>query len=755
MNKKYKQGAEDTGKAAEEGFTKIGREIEIIVKNLMKNAKNQHEINDAIIEYIKEIMYEFSIHSNAYKKMSLHDKTLLISAMNEIKKTSVSHSELAQKYFENFYVMLGVDPLPILDSEKLSNLTGKDAEYALYVLIEYKEFFNGNEMACKEAEEFIDELPVPLSKRRIFEQAVKEIVCNVGLQNILNKYNFKRILEENEPLRERFDDQEQAETADNTDGSNTKFEPEESADFALPPDDTEEQFPELREIVLKHIPKISTDKNYTSKAKSENAFINKHSLPVAKEAAIALIDTSLLGSGSVGFLFTTYAIYYVEIWDNSEKVIKIIYNDIDYEKCGVAHDKKGKASSLNIAMKNANNIIIKDYINHEALLAMLTEVGKLSEFAPTDSPQSIAEMDYSVKLPFVKLLVNFMAHSKQPYIELMRFACDIGFDDEQLSELAQYISADPKEPDMKILMQINNNAPYGSRKSLKYALITEMFSQLQFVKGSSEESLLEHEFITNIAELYGFCEKEDIPNLRIAAQAKYKIITGQIKSAKELEIVAKALKNLAFSGGVSLVTIIGSSLLFFKTAWWFLIPGIGAIIGSALVGFNIALQIINRNKKVEAFNEQTKEMIENEVKSYRAAINKLLVLFPGMTKEILLLRKHLKRFLAKYITREEHYYEEEEEVEPGTLFKMVVEDVFSITGRGTVATGTVNFGKIKLNDTIEIISKNKTPKSTVVTGIEMFRKLLDSAEAGDEAGLLLRGISKNEIKPGDILIKKQ
>ncbi len=85
-------------------------------------------------------------------------------------------------------------------------------------------------------------------------------------------------------------------------------------------------------------------------------------------------------------------------------------------------------------------------------------------------------------------------------------------------------------------------------------------------------------------------------------------------------------------------------------------------------------------------------------------------------------------------------------------FLMSIEDVFTITGRGTVVTGRVERGQLKLNDTVEIVGLKDT-KSTVVTGIEMFRKQLDYAEAGDNAGVLLRGIDRSEVERGQVLAK--
>ncbi len=95
----------------------------------------------------------------------------------------------------------------------------------------------------------------------------------------------------------------------------------------------------------------------------------------------------------------------------------------------------------------------------------------------------------------------------------------------------------------------------------------------------------------------------------------------------------------------------------------------------------------------------------------------------------------------------------EPEHENDKPFLMPVEDVFTITGRGTVATGRVERGTLKLNDEVELIGIKEEGRKTVVTGIEMFRKLLDYAEAGDNVGLLLRGVNREDILRGQVLAK--
>ena len=86
-------------------------------------------------------------------------------------------------------------------------------------------------------------------------------------------------------------------------------------------------------------------------------------------------------------------------------------------------------------------------------------------------------------------------------------------------------------------------------------------------------------------------------------------------------------------------------------------------------------------------------------------------------------------------------------------FLMAIEDVFTITGRGTVATGRVERGVVHVSDEVEIVGIHDETKKTVVTGVEMFRKLLDEAQAGDNIGVLLRGIARTEIERGQVLCK--
>src|SRR5699024_12079796 len=85
-------------------------------------------------------------------------------------------------------------------------------------------------------------------------------------------------------------------------------------------------------------------------------------------------------------------------------------------------------------------------------------------------------------------------------------------------------------------------------------------------------------------------------------------------------------------------------------------------------------------------------------------------------------------------------------------FLMPVEDVFTITGRGTVVTGRVERGTIKVNEEVEVVGIRDKAMKTTVTGVEMFRKLLDSGQAGDNVGLLLRGVNRDDVERGEVVV---
>ena len=86
-------------------------------------------------------------------------------------------------------------------------------------------------------------------------------------------------------------------------------------------------------------------------------------------------------------------------------------------------------------------------------------------------------------------------------------------------------------------------------------------------------------------------------------------------------------------------------------------------------------------------------------------------------------------------------------------FLMPVEDVFTITGRGTVVTGRIERGVVKINETVDIVGIRETKQTTTVTGVEMFRKLLDEGQAGENVGLLLRGTKREDVERGMVIIK--
>jgi elongation factor Tu len=171
------------------------------------------------------------------------------------------------------------------------------------------------------------------------------------------------------------------------------------------------------------------------------------------------------------------------------------------------------------------------------------------------------------------------------------------------------------------------------------------------------------------------------------------------------------------------------------------------------VGVPAIVVFLNKADMVD--DEELIELVEMEVRELLSSYD-----FPGDEVPIIV-GSALKALEgdAKYVEKIMELMNAVDEYIPTPVrdtdktFLMPVEDVFTITGRGTVATGRVERGELKVGDAVEIVGLADEPKDTVVTGVEMFRKILDRAEAGDNIGALLRGIDRKEIERGQVLAK--
>ena len=171
------------------------------------------------------------------------------------------------------------------------------------------------------------------------------------------------------------------------------------------------------------------------------------------------------------------------------------------------------------------------------------------------------------------------------------------------------------------------------------------------------------------------------------------------------------------------------------------------------VGVPYIVVFLNKADMVD--DEELLELVEVEVRELLSAYE-----FPGddipfITGSALKALEGDEEYTAKILELAEQLdtYIPEPERDLDKPFLMPVEDVFSITGRGTVATGRIETGIVNTGDTVEIVGIKTETSNTVVTGVEMFRKILDQGQAGDNVGLLLRGIKREEIERGQVLCK--
>ena len=526
--------SKDNQKVMAKNVASLAKMQDIVVRALLMASKDENEIagyltknaeqlraiaalQPKLTKAIDKIVYEHDPRPDI-RDMSVEHRYVIVSAIWKFVDMSCNDNVdgLAQEYLRNLQKCCGPALNPeaeTFDCIKINNLDSDGHRLLVTILCEVAALLADTpkkDAAFDEIRGYVDISPrtfndindkVITTAKLLGGEFIASFFANISMDEDMFVFNAEDL--EFDEVADEYnaaDDHEANEsfTGLRSDDNAAQYSADDYApkeNFAgLPPDDTDTKFPALRETILKYTPSICKEGKYTTSMEAITSFINKHTLGVVKETAVALVDATIFGREKSGFLFTTHALYYRESGALATQ-FKVSYCDIDYENCRLNYNKKGKLSGLEIAIKGTSPITVEDHIwiNHNALLDMITEIGKLSEYAPTDAPQPIAEMDYSVKLPFVKYLINFLNRSEKPCIEVMRFACDIGFTNEQLAELAEY-ATNPTESDTSILLQLNNNAPYGSRKSLEYALLIDMYSQLYLVTGTFHEEVIGYPF---------------------------------------------------------------------------------------------------------------------------------------------------------------------------------------------------------------------------------------------------------------------
>lgn len=640
--------SKDNEKVMAKNITSLAKMQDIVIKAILMASKDSKEIAEYLAGHTEQLMnmaktqvklcqavakmaYGYELRPDLRTMNEAHQYVIVSAVRKFVNAACQGDIDAMAKTYLGHLQSCCVGELNFGDSDfdnkKIDHLNENGHKLLAIILCEMSELIIDSEEKTAAFEEIIAYVGVsPIRLKAIAEKAKNDIRL-LGKEFIASYYAGIDLDEELFAI-----DYYEMEFDENDPADDPNSEPKDTMELV---DNTKRQYSQLKGIVGKYFPYVSGDTFGKETTDKINAFTDKNILLVDKDSVIAYVDETVFGSGTDGLLLTTHALYYKVLFQD---IVKVPYVDIEYSRCKLQYDKKGKAKALDIVQKTGN-VLSMDMVgvDNDKMLAMLVDISKLSlnEYAPTDSPISIKDMDYSVKLSYIKLIVNFLTSSKLSYAELMRFACDLELGEDELLEVAKY-TVDSNESDLDLLLQINEHVPYASLKSLRYALIIEMFRQLQFIKHTSDILALEYEHICKIAKSYNFSD-EDVARLKTVAQTEYKILTGEIKSDTELKNVQNALGRIALSSGVSVTTVVASNFWLLNAGWLRFIPGIGQILGILLIG-KFIMDVFHEKK---AFNEQRKKMIEKELESYRSARDRISVLFPDLVEEIKYLKKHI------------------------------------------------------------------------------------------------------------------
>jgi len=734
---------------------------------VMKNSEQLHLIAKKHKDMYAKLIFRYDSRPDI-RNMKKEHQDIIINAIFKLVNISSADKEvdnMVQEYLNNLHNCCHATINPRIrefEYDEINNLHIEGHKLLAYILNEVMALSDDNSEKLSAISEVKQHLAISDKNLEIIENRIKDIVKLQGKRFIVLRYAEIKIdddffiIGENiifESDEQKFLDKEIINITSNNE-TNIKF----------LPDNTKEQYSEVREIIEKHLPAVYSAwerEQHKKQAKKIKSFIEENKLPLEIDT---VIDTTIGGSAKKGLLFTTHAIYYKP--GGKEEIIKIKYSSIKYDRNKVIHNENQKPIAISIVCDEDNKIIgISDYsdINMSAFGAMLHDLSKLTEYAPTDSPMSIIDMDYSVKLPYLKLLIYFMTEHGHSCAELYRFAWNLGFTDEQITELKQYKSNNAEDI-ITLLSQINERVPYGSNKSLRCALIQDLFGQLPFITKSTDLTIPENEFIKNIANLYGFNNDEQLAGLKDAGQMKYNVLNGRIKSQKDVKKYLAALGTLTTSDSISLYTIYGSTTLITaitaKTgivlSW---IPVIGWILGPVVYTALAGKILYDKKKENAEFKKIVIEAIDMEIKNYKEAINKISKNSNlGLMSEKKVLEENMSIItkIEQNLRKDDDIKDNKNEkaINKDVNFRMTIDEVISITGRGIVAFGTIELGKIETNDKVYVInSKTGIKLNSAITGIEISRKLVNSACICEEVALMLRGLTENDVNIGDVVIK--
>lgn len=397
---------------------------------------------------------------------------------------------------------------------------------------------------------------------------------------------------------------DESESYENTASQEPLYEADEDIPLPISP------YAECRDYILASVKAAfpSYDENSDKVVKQMADFLSKYLPDVIPKTAICLAK-----GYTTRCLFTTSGIYLVDLLSKSPTYFK--YTDLDFNKVAYVHGKKsGKIEKLTLQSKSGASYTVANEpgIYYRKFVQLLSAISAF-DTAKSDKAQPIYEMPDHVKQAFGEILLSFAKNCKLSPADGIRRIKDTNISLDLFKELIVWDGADNRK-DLNTAQQIlQYDVPYPSEESIRYCIFENIVSMLQFSTGETREiSAVQMDVVVEMAS---FLEIDDslVGALIASAQIPYRILKNDI-TQKEVDEIAQALFTVAAGAGLPIITVVGSSFLFWNTLWFWFIPGIGTVLGAAALGVAATTAItgvLNHNKSKTAYDELFKLLVSS------------------------------------------------------------------------------------------------------------------------------------------------
>lgn len=622
--------SKDNEKRTARNISSLAKAQDIVLRVLLKLSEEDMKFAQALHDNSEDIFSLSGIDEKLAKKLKSMDNQIRFGVSNSKQLYDLEDSkkvvllnvlyQIAEKHNDketigryvnaiSSYMKMKLSPADanVLEMKSLDVFTIEEAKNILPVLIEFNYACTGELYISAEFENLIDHLHISNNERvKLAKFTVSQIELQ-GMEGIINIYKSigvdMAVTDQEIELDDFFDcvrnhEDEFFYIHDCINDSSENVD----SDARSYSERTKGEYPELRKLIVSYIPKIS--KCFSTDEKELKKYISKNCPEVDIDTSIGINDISLMQYDR-GLLFTTAAFYWLDTLEKRNEVRRCLFSEIVSVKTQ-QRAKKGKRTDieLRILQKNGVELVIENQIlidlsRLEQLIMGIMELNDKNLVAITDMPVRISKMSSMLKLHYVELLSVF-AQTSDTRAHIYKIISELEFSEDERWYVMRRLAIHPIDI-YKWISKIEMTIPHGSRRSLRYLIMSELASIIYMSDGVMNKE--KYELFKTVARSFRISEGELGPLIDFAA-IPTRIMEGKIKE-KQIGEITKAVTVVTASAGIPLYWAMGPSVLMWSSVFANFVP----ILNTFIFGGFIIKSFFKAHAEKETFKEKRLDTI--------------------------------------------------------------------------------------------------------------------------------------------------